>query len=135
MKPLLFCFITFVTTGIQSQNYIGLDSDSLKIVLKQNEKSFRIDNSTVNKVYKYLKYVDKINEQTWLFFLDENNVCTHHKLMSDYLNYNDTVQKLNEKFRSTGDKTWKYADMGKEYTITLIEEEWFFTVITKEKKD
>ena len=135
MKALLFCFITLGTFGLQAQNYIGLDSDSLKIVLKQNEKSFRIDNSTVNKVYKYLKYVDKINEQTWLFFLNESNVCTHHKLMSDYLNYDDTVQKLNMNYQSTGNKTWEYDDKGKIYTITLIEEEWYFTVVTKEKKE
>ena len=134
MKTIITGLFFFMFINLCGQNYIGLHKDSIESILKKTEKSFRLDNSTVNKVYKYLKYVDRINEQTWLFFLDSIDICTHHKLMSDYLNYNETVAKLNDKYEMDKKNSWKFVDQGKTYAVTLTEGEWYFTVLTKEFK-
>lgn len=134
MKTSTFCLLFIVAIQLNAQNFIGMEKDSISAVIRKTEKSFRLDNSTVNKVYKYLKYVDRINEQTWLFFLNENDICTHHKLMSDYLNYQDVIEKLNKTYTSATKDNWEYSDNGVEYSIHLKEGEWFFTVLTREKE-
>ena len=127
---LLFCIIT----DLSSQNFIGLHKDSIDIIIKTKEKDFKPDDFVVKKVYNYLKYVDGINQQTWLFFLDDNDICTSTKLMSDYMNYSEVTEKLNSQHKKNGDKEWEYTDKGKTYLISLKEGDWYFTLTTKQKE-
>lgn len=135
MKALYLCLLSCFFINLSAQNYIGLHKDSLAVELKKNEKTFRIDKSTVNKAYKYDKYVDRINEQTWLFFLDENDICTYHKLMSDYLNITEWKGKLNEQYKNIENNNWEYAENGKTYLVNLSEDEWYFTILTKPRPE
>jgi hypothetical protein len=135
MRSAMFCFLFIVFIRLNGQYYTGLHKDSLEVAIRQNEKSFRLDNSTVNTVYKYSKYVDRINEQTWLFFLDGEDHCSYHKLMSDYMNYDEVKQKLDSQFSKVAENTWEYTHLGKEYSVKLTEDEWYFTVLTKEKAE
>ncbi len=131
---LLYLLIIGLSDLCYGQHYIGLHKDALADSIKKNQKHFRLDNSTVNKVFKYVKYVDSVNEQTWLFFLDDNDICTHHKLMSDFSNYHSTLDYLNNNFQSTGKKQWEYKANGEVFKVELSEGEWFFTVFTMKKK-
>ena len=69
---------------IVSQSLIGLKKQQLEKEIKVLYPDFTIDNSFVNNSYKYLKYVDKINEQTLLVFLSADDECTSTKLICDY---------------------------------------------------
>ena len=59
-----------------SQHFIGMHESTIKEVMKETHKTFRLNTSTVNPHYKYLKYEDNINEVTLLFFLSEYDDCT-----------------------------------------------------------
>jgi hypothetical protein len=134
MKTIITVGFFFLMHSAFSQNYIGMHKDSIKETMRNNQKSFSLDQSTVNKVYKYLKYVDSYGEQTLLYFLNENDYCTSSKLMSDYSNLTDIIDELNNEYINIDDSTWKYYSDNEEYIVTLIEGDWFFTVYTKKKK-
>jgi hypothetical protein len=129
LKYIMPALLLFALSGMCSaQNFIGMNPDQIATVLKQTYPDFKIDKNAVNHTYKYLKYVDKISEQTILFFLAENNICTYVRWMSDYSNINDMVDMLNKKYKKTGTNTWAYSDKGQNYSVKLEEEEWYFTV-------
>ena len=114
-----------------SQNYIGMHPGEIATALKSEFPQFKLDKSAVNHAYKYLKYVDKISEQTILFFLSDTDICTYVRWMSDYSNLNDMIGSLNKKYRKSGENTWSFSDKGENFTVKMDEEEWYFTVTVR----
>ena len=126
----LFVIILLTATaGIaHGQNYIGLGSAEIDGLMKTGNPQFRLDKSTVNHTFKYLKYVDKITEQTVLFFMSDDDKCTYVRWVSDYSNLNDMIEMLNKKYKKNGTNSWSYMDKGESYSVTMVEDEWYFTV-------
>ena len=120
--------LLFAGLQVNAQHYIGLHRDRIATELKKQNPDFRPDDSAVNNTYHYLKFVDDVSEQTILFFLSDNDVCTYVRWMSDYANLTDITHLLNREYRSAGEKRWTYTEGGKRFRITLEEEEWYFTV-------
>ncbi|UCH13529.1 MAG: hypothetical protein JSV22_10490, partial [Bacteroidales bacterium] len=87
-----------------------------------------------NEKYNYLKFEDRINEQTVLYFLDEDDNCTYVRFMSDYSNYNSVLDSLNTKYTRKNENTWTYTDKGVIYIVCMEKDEWFFTVNIKKKE-
>lgn len=134
IKIALVLFVLIhVVFPVQGQNYIGMHKDQIADALRENNPDFRLDNTTVNQVYKYLKFVDNVSEQTMLFFLSENDICTYVRWISDYANLNDIMTALNSKYTKNKDKSWAYTENGKRYSVKLEEDEWYFTVNIQEE--
>lgn len=123
-----------VADHLQAQNYIGMHKDQIIETMKETEKQLKLNTSTVNPHYNYLKYEDKINEITVLFFLSEDDMCTLVRKMCDYSNINEVVNELDEKYNSAGMNKWYYKENGQRYIVELTEEDWFFTVTTRMDK-
>jgi hypothetical protein len=121
------------TRFVHSQHFVGMHKEAIMEVMKNSQKNFKLNTSTVNPHYKYLKYEDKINEMTMLFFLSEDDHCTLVRKMCDYSNFTDVLDELNQSYTATGDNQWEYTSGKQTYTVTLDEEEWFFTVTTRLK--
>jgi hypothetical protein len=130
----LSIFIGFCTIQLQAQNLIGMSKSEVMQVIKKAYPSFDIDGDAKNTTYKYLKYIDKYNEETMLVFLSDDDVCTFTKLMSDYSNEKIRTDELDKKYKKTGDHFWTFVDKGENFTVELKKEEWYFTIITKKKK-
>ncbi|MFW5699328.1 MAG: hypothetical protein ACOCXS_00325 [Bacteroidota bacterium] len=126
---ILFVAGSYLLSG--QTNYIGLHSDQVKILMHQEQKKMNLDNSTVNNTFNYLKYVDYLNEQTLLYALDENDTCTWWKLMCDYSLLEEKKQWLNNNYRRLSSNEWFYTLEGDKVVLSLIEEEWFFTIKAK----
>jgi hypothetical protein len=124
----LILFILTCSFIAKGQNFIGMQKSEIGVALKKFNPQFKLDKDAVNHTYNYLKYVDKVSEQTILFFLSDQDVCTHVRWMSDYANLGDLTAMLNQNYRKKGPHSWSYSDKGKDYTVTLVEEEWYFTV-------
>ncbi len=129
----LFIGLSFFIAQSETTNYIGMSKD--EIIKEMNEKNpgFDLDEGAVNNTYKYLKFVDKNNEETWLFFLSEENICTHTKLMSDYSNLQIRKDEFDKSYKPAGENKWIFINKGIVYIVELKKEEWFFTVIIKKK--
>jgi hypothetical protein len=137
MKPflvLLFGFICVFNTRSNAQQVIGLPKDEVIRVIREEYKDFAPDNSSRNTTFKYLKYIDRINEQTLLCMLSEKDICTSVKLISDYMNLEDCVAELNKKYRKLSGNSWSYVFNKQTLIVTLKKEEWFFSVLTKPEK-
>ncbi|MCX7986309.1 MAG: hypothetical protein N2662_05170 [Bacteroidales bacterium] len=125
----------FFTVALQAQpvNYIGMNKQDIIKTMQKNNPSFDLDEGAVNTTFNYIKFVDKYNEETYLFFLDNNNVCTHTKLMSDYSNLKIRTDELNKYYKKAGENKWVFVDKDKIFFVELKKEEWFFTIVVKRK--
>jgi hypothetical protein len=110
-----------------------MSKDEIVKVMNENNPGFDLDEGVVNTAYKYLKYVDNNNEETWLFFLSVENICTHMKLMSDYSNLEIRKNELDKVYKPAGENKWIFVNKGIAYVVELKKEEWFFTITTKKK--
>lgn len=124
---LLLFTLTFSMTT-KGQNFIGLPKSEISGLLKTVNPHFKPDRNAINPTYKYLKYVDKIGEQTILFFLSDKDVCTFVRWICDYSNLTDMTDMLNRKYHKNGPNLWSYSEKGSNYVVTLVEDEWYFTV-------
>jgi hypothetical protein len=130
----IILLLTGITINIAAQNFIGMHKSNIHEVVKKNYPGLKLNTSVVNHDYKYLKYEDKINEITMLFFLSEDDKCTLVRKMCDYSNINDELHDLNSQYKPAGKDEWTYEDAGKTYLVKLEEGEWYFTITTKLKK-
>ena len=128
---LLISFIALFQ--VPAQNYIGLHKDELMKVMNATQRNFKLNTDAVNIKYKYLKYEDKINDQTMLFFLSEDEYCTYMRLMCDYVNLSKVIDSLNKQYIKTSQYAWTYKENGDIYIVDLEKGEWFFTVSIKKK--
>lgn len=126
----LLLFNTLFTKG---QNFIGLNQAQIIEKMKIVNPKFKIDENVVNPSFKYLKYVDKITEQTILFFLSDAGDCTYVRWIADYSNLNDMISMLNSKYKKTGVNTWTYSEDGQSFAVKLEEDEWYFIVSYRKK--
>jgi hypothetical protein len=113
---------------LKGQNFIGMPKSAIPELLKSRFPEFKLDKGAVNHAYNYLKFVDKVSEQTLLFFLSDKNVCTYVRWISDYSNLSDMTAMLNKNYHKNGANSWTYTDKGEDFTVTLVEGEWYFTV-------
>jgi len=135
MKKVFIVLVCIILAGkLASQNIIGLSKDQVMETMKKSYTDFTLDNSTKNETYKYLKYVDKFNDQTLLIFLSANDLSTSTKLMSDYSNLKDVRAKLSKNYKPKGKDSWTYTINGAVYQVVLKKEEWYFTVFTSKKE-
>lgn len=128
-------FIVLVAClSLQAQHIIGLHKDQLVKEMGKLYPDFVQDKSSVNNTYKYLKYIDRTNEQTLLVFLTDDDVCKSTKLVSDYMNLLDVKSMLNKNYKPSGKDKWTYTLNGVTYLVTLKREKWFFSVFTSKKE-
>jgi len=120
---------------LYGQKFIGLPKDAIKGMMKTEMPELYFVDNTTNTSYNYLKYVDDLNEQTLLFFLNENNICTMIRYMCDYSLLNKKKKWLNNTYTKTAENQWGYKEGGKAYEIELDEGDWYFTITTRLKKE
>ena len=131
-KALLYIIsVILMSFNSHAQNYIGLHKDEIMQLMRENKRNFRLNTSNINNTYNYLKYEDKISEQTMLFFLSKNDTCKYVRLMSDYSNLNDVINVLDSSYKKAGKDKWTYVDKGKDYIVKMEEGDWYFTVTFK----
>ena len=133
MKFLFTIFLIILSFPLKSQHLIGLSKDEIENEMKSHYPYFMLDDKSINMVYKYLKYLNTVRDETLLVFLSDSNICSSTKLISDYSNL-DLVKSDMKKFKPVGRDQWVYSKDGKEYIIKMKREEWFFSLFTCKKQ-
>jgi hypothetical protein len=123
--------LLLVATNVWGQHLIGLHKNEVE--KKMQQTSFVTDNSSRNTTFKYLKYVDKFEEKTFLVFLSPGDTCTSTKLMCDYSSLKATVNQFNNDYKKVSSNVWNYKINGITYKVMLRKEEWFYSVIVTPK--
>jgi hypothetical protein len=114
-------------------HFIGMDKNDIVEEMRTDHHDFVRDDTFVNRSFNYLKFVDRYNERTLLFFLTEEDLCTSIRLMCDYADIDVTLEELNSSFHKLNDSTWFSSSEGNHYRVSLDKGEWFYTVTTKKE--
>jgi hypothetical protein len=130
IPAVLFFLLLFPLSGT-AQQVIGLPKEEVMKVIQEEYKNFALDNTSKNITFNYLKYIDKLNEQTLLCMLSEKDICTSVKLISDYMNLEERIDELNRLGTRLNDSTWTYLHNKQKFVVKLKKEEWFFSLHTK----
>ena len=128
MKNFIFLTIFFLTAiACQAQNLIGLSSDEIKKYMTENRKEMSQDR-VVNQSFDYLKYSDKSDTETILFFLSSDSKCSSIRIVCDGDLKQKKIKELDDLYSKKGTDSWTDAQNGKKYQIKAVSSEWSFSI-------
>ena len=130
-KLLLSGFFLLLVLPGPAQNFIGRKAEEIRKYMTTEQNNFSLDETTVNKVYKYLKYVDEMETRTALYFLSDDDVCTWYKVVYDNDLLLSVIAGLDSTCRKVSDTLWLEKSGENTCQKILKRQDWFFTVITK----
>lgn len=114
--------------------FIGLSKDQIEKEMSENYKGFIQNTDFSNKKFKYLKFIDRESDETFLVFLsDDPEICTLTKLMTSDDNEKARIDQLNKAYKKIGNNKWEINQRGSDFNIEVKKEEWYLTIITKPK--
>ena len=125
MKNRLIICVIILGLGamLNAQSVVGMSKED-----KKEHRNFRKDDSVIKQRFNYLKYVNGMRTRTWIIYFTDEDICKTSKLVCDYSEYNEELEKLNFAFEKTGESVWEYP-VGKDtIQIELIKQEWYFTI-------
>ena len=125
-------FIVFLLSAtLSGQNLIGYSEKDLRQYMVDNQKQMVYQSFINNTTFKYLKYSNKDETITLLFFLNEQSVCKSVRLICDKSLETEKIKEFNSLYKKTGDNQWIETKNRKKYLIELKEEQWSFNVTIK----
>ncbi|MBI4649086.1 MAG: hypothetical protein HY738_21475 [Bacteroidia bacterium] len=101
--------------------------------MKQLRPDYLIDDSSINDKYPSLKFTDKDEDNTLIYFLDENGYCKYCKLMLASGQAKYVVDTLSRKYKYIDTLTWEDNRSKKPSIIKMKNSDWYFTLIITEK--
>jgi hypothetical protein len=121
-------FILFLNISVGAQNLIGFHQKEILQIMKDKFKNMSYQNFTNNSTFKYLKYADKTESETWLFFLTPDSICKSVRQVCDKNLKATKIKECDTLYKRDGDNIWKETRNGKNYKIEIREEEATFSV-------
>jgi hypothetical protein len=123
--------LILLTSNISGQNLIGNSESEIRKYMAENQKGMIFQSFTNNSSFRYLKYSDKDETETLLFFLNEQSLCKSIRLVCDKSLKAGKTKEFNAAYKKTGDNQWVETKNGKSYLIEIKDEEWSFNVTIK----
>lgn len=128
----LFLISVFTT---YSQNLIGYDAKDIKKYMSANNSDMNLE-KVINKSFRYLKYSDSYDNQTMLFFLSPDSVCTNIRIVCNKSIKSKKIRELDAACQRSGENIWRDDSNieGRAYLFKLIDEDWSFSIIIEPEK-
>jgi hypothetical protein len=128
MKRILILSVLLFAAGyLSGQNLVGFNYGEIKKYMKENFREMNF-NSVTNSRFNYLKYTDNTDSQTFLFFLNQDSVCSGVRVIFDPSLKAGKEKELNTLYRKVGDKKWIENRNGRIYNIEMKDEGWSSTI-------
>lgn len=96
--------------------------------MRDNQKNMDFQKFTNNSTFKYLKYVDRDDSQTLLFFLTADSVCKSIRLICDKSLKNLKTKEFDNIYKKGGENVWTEIKDGKRYIIELKDEDFSLSI-------
>lgn len=116
-----------------SQNLVGYKSNEIVKFMSTSKSDMNRDNVS-NSTFRYLKYSDKYDTQTILFFLNPDSVCKSMRIVCNNSIKTSKIKELDSEFSRTGEKTWIDRRQGKSYSVVLADGDWSFSITIESEK-
>jgi hypothetical protein len=129
----LFAVLSLIRICAYGQNLIGYNDKEIRKYMKANHLEMSFDNVT-NSKFKYLKYSDRSDRQTLLFFLNPDSVCKSVRLICDLSIKADKVKEFNSIYKKSGEDSWIDKRDGKNYLVEMREEKWYCIITIEPDK-
>ena len=123
--------LLLISINLNAQNLIGYSEKDIRQYMAENQKNMSFQNFINNSTFKYLKFADKDESQTLLFFLNEQSVCKSMRLVCDKSLKAEKIKEYDSLYKKTGDNQWTEIKDGKSYLIEMKDEDWSFNVTIK----
>lgn len=127
-------FLASVGLNAQEFSFVGMAKSDVENTIRKSHRNFSEDQSVIKKQFNYLKYINGSQTITWIFYFTDQDICRATKKVCDYSEYDFVLDDLEENFEPSGDMQWEYTVDGQTYTISLEEQDWYFT-LREEKKE
>jgi hypothetical protein len=129
--PVSSIILLFIGINLNGQNLIGFNEKEIRQYMSEKQKNLKFQNFINNSTFKYLKYTDKDETQTLLFFLAEDSVCKSVRLVCDNSLRKEKMKEYNSLYRKAGDNMWTEIKDGKSYLIEIKDDEYSFNITIK----
>jgi hypothetical protein len=120
--------------GAQELLLIGMTKEAVKELVKKEHREFSPDNSIVKQQFNYLKFINVRQTITWIIYFSDDDICTSAKKVYDYIEYDFVLDALNKNCKKRGKLTWECSSGKQDFIVTLVEQDWYFTVQQKLKE-
>jgi hypothetical protein len=127
IKALSVIFV-FFNLSLSGQNLIGYNDKEIRQYMRDNQKNMDFQKFTNNSTFKYLKYVDRDDSQTLLFFLTADSVCKSIRLICDKSLKNLKTKEFDNIYKKGGENVWTEIKDGKRYIIELKDEDFSLSI-------
>jgi len=128
LKAAAVLFLFVLTAKISGQNLVGYHEKNIRQYMKENQKNLIYQSFTNNNTFKYLKYVNREESQTLLFFLTADSVCKTVRLICDKSLRSEKLKELDSTYKKSGENTWSDTKNNRKYLIELKEEDYTFNI-------
>ncbi len=123
-------FLLLSLTG-PAQNFIGRKAEEIKTYMLTKQNDYSLDETTVNKSYRYLKYEDRMGTRTAYYFLSDDDICTWYRVIYENDMLSAVLAGLDKSYRKLADMLWIEENDTCTYRKILKKQDWFFSVTTK----
>lgn len=136
MKDKLFILVILLSlcATISAQTMVGLTKEEVVAKVKNSHREFRKDNTVVKQQFNYLKYVNSLRTRTWILYFTDDDICRTSKLVCDYSEYDEVVEKLSKNHEKVDESVWEFTHEDQAYQVKLTKQEWYFTVRETKKE-
>jgi len=130
---ILLIALMFPLKHNHAQNLIGYKSSDIQKYMTKNRKDMNSE-TVKNNMYKYLKYSDIFENETVLFFLNNDSVCKSIRLICSRELKTQKIKEFNSKLLKSGENKWIENRGGKDYLFE-IKDELYSCIITIKPED
>jgi len=129
----LVLVLLLVSITGNSQNLIGYNADDIRNYMSGSRSDMNME-KVKNKLFRYLKYSNKYDTQTMLFFLNPDSICQNIRIICNNSIRDIKIGELDSSFLKSGKKWWIDSRSGKNYYIRIDDNEWSFSITIEPEK-
>ncbi|MDF1559211.1 MAG: hypothetical protein P1P83_03300 [Bacteroidales bacterium] len=133
-RILLATVIFFCMLSLKSQGFIGLHEQNIMQVMDGEHPGLVLQSDIRNSSVRYLKYLSKDNQETWVIFLDDSGICKGVRITCANSRYDSRIRELNELYQPGDLNRWSYTEKSEKIDVSLKREDYFFTVTWERSK-
>lgn len=125
---LLAVLLVNLSIPMRGQNLIGLTKGEILKLVPTSCKGFIFAKYIQNGDKSFIKFENPTDEQTLLFMLNSQEICTSVSRMYNTWLYDKVYKDLCCEYKQVSMDTWTDSKNGNDYEVKLKRGEWFITV-------
>lgn len=133
-RILLVTALFFCMVSLKSQGFIGLHERDILQIMDWEHPGLVLQSDIRNSSVRYLKYLSKDNQETWVIFLDANGICKGVRITCANNRYDSRIRELNELYQPGEPNIWSYTEKSEKIDVSLKRDDYFFTVTWERAK-